>query len=137
MRYLGIDHGQKRTGLAVCDASETLVTPHQVIQTSNQEEQVRRIEEILIAEDIDAVVIGLPLNMDGSEGPRAKQVRHFARSLGCKIQCPIVFHDERLSSYEADHLSKDLELTRKRKKKRVDAIAAAAILQSFLEKNNS
>ena len=133
MRYLAIDHGQKRTGLAISDASETLVSPHAVIETASQQELVRRVAEIIRAEQIEAVVIGLPFNMDGSEGPRAQTVRQFASMLEIQANCPIILHDERLSSFEAYYLSGDLNLTRKKKKKRLDAIAAAAILRSFIE----
>jgi putative Holliday junction resolvase len=136
VRYLAIDHGQKRTGLAISDASETLVSPHAVIETSNQEELLRRILKVINQEQIDAVVIGLPLNMDDSEGPRAKRVRQFASGLEAQTDCPVILHDERLSSFEADCLSGDLNLTRKKKKKRLDAIAAAAILRSFIEQKS-
>ena len=136
MRYLGIDHGQKRTGLAISDASETLVSPHMVIETQSSTELLRQILLVLDAENIGAIVIGLPLNMDGSEGPRAKHVRVFAAELAAKTDCRITFHDERLSSFEADHLAVGLELTRKKKKKRLDAIAAAAILRSFIDQKN-
>lgn len=133
MRYLAIDHGDKRTGLAVCDASETIVSPHSVIETSNPQELLRRILRVLQEERIEAVVVGLPLNMDDTEGPRARKVREFAALLGKQSGCRIVFQDERLSSFEADHAGLELELTRKKKKKRLDAIAAAAILKSFIE----
>ncbi|MDH4202175.1 MAG: Holliday junction resolvase RuvX [Phycisphaerae bacterium] len=136
MRYLAIDHGQKRTGLAISDASETLVSPHAVIETSNQEELLRRILKVIDQEQIDAVVIGLPLNMDDSEGPRAKRVRQFVSGFEAQTNCPVILHDERLSSFEADCLSGDLNLTRKKKKKRLDAIAAAAILRSFIEQKS-
>jgi putative Holliday junction resolvase len=133
MRYLAIDHGQKRTGLAISDSSETLVSPHSVIETANEEELLRRISAVLGAEEIDAVVVGLPVNMDGTEGPRVRQVRQFVLMLQQRTDKPIHLHDERLSSFEADCLVGDLELTRKKKKKRLDAIAAAAILRSFFE----
>ena len=133
MRYLAIDHGQKRTGLAISDASETLVSPYAVIETTNQQELVRRITEIIRTEEVEAVVLGLPLNMDDTEGPRAKKVRQFGLVLQTQTDCLIILHDERLSSYEADFLSEELNLTRKKKKKRLDAIAAAAILRSFIE----
>jgi putative Holliday junction resolvase len=133
MRYLAIDHGQKRTGLAISDSSETLVSPHSVIETANEEELLRRISGVLDAEEIDAVVVGLPVNMDGTEGPRVRQVRQFVLMLQQRTDKPIHLHDERLSSFEADCLVGDLELTRKKKKKRLDAIAAAAILRSFFE----
>jgi putative Holliday junction resolvase len=133
VRYLAIDHGQKRTGLAVSDASETLVSPHSVIETANQEELVRRILDVVKAEEIEAIVIGLPINMDGTEGDRSKKVRQFVLEIQQKIDIPVHLHDERLSSFEAEYLVGDLELTRKKKKKRLDAIAAAAILRSFFE----
>jgi putative Holliday junction resolvase len=134
VRYLAIDHGQKRTGLAISDSSETLVSPHSVIETTNEEELSRRILAVLDAEEIDAVVVGLPINMDDTEGIRAKQVRQFVETLQQQTDRPIHLHDERLSSFEADCLAGDLELTRKKKKKRLDAIAAAAILRSFFER---
>lgn len=133
MRYLAIDHGEKRTGLAISDASETLVSPHSVIETTNAEELLRRISEVLDDEKIDAVVVGLPINMDGTEGPRSRKVRQFALAMQQRTDKQVYLHDERLSSFEADCLVGDLELTRKKKKKRLDAIAAAAILQSFFE----
>ena len=133
MRYLAIDHGQKRTGLAVSDASETLVSPHSVIETQNEDELLKRIISVVDEEKIEAVVIGLPFNMDGSEGPRAKKVRAFAKLLADRLRIPILFHDERLSSFEAEQLMVGMELTRKKKKKRLDAIAAAEILKGFLD----
>ncbi len=136
MRYLAIDHGQKRTGLAVSDASETLVSPHSVIATTSSQELLRQILLVLNSEEIDAIVVGLPMNMDGTEGPRAKQVRQFVSMLQQQTEKCVDLHDERLSSFEADHLAGDLELTRKKKKKRLDAIAAAAILRSFFEQKN-
>ena len=137
MRYLAIDHGQKRTGLAVSDASETLVSPHSVIETQSSTELLRRITAVIDDERIEAVVMGMPFNMDGSEGPRAGQVRHFAGLLGQQVSIPILFHDERLSSFEAENLMIGMELTRKKKKKRLDAIAAAAILRAFLDEKKN
>lgn len=137
MRFLAIDHGDKRTGLAVCDADETLAGPHSVIETQNQPYLAQSIAEIIQKESIEGVVLGLPLNMDDSEGPRVKRVRAFAKTLSRLTDVPIHFHDERLSSYMAESLFSGLALTRKDKKKRLDAVAAAAILQSFLEHRKS
>jgi len=136
VRYLAIDHGQKRTGLAISDASETLVSPHSVIATANPQELLRQILIVLDTEEIDAIVVGLPMNMDDTEGPRARQVRQFVLTLQQRTNKPVDLHDERLSSFEAEHLTGSLELTRKKKKKRLDAIAAAAILRSFFEQKN-
>ena len=137
MRYLAIDHGQKRTGLAISDASETLVSPHSVIETASEEELLRRISDVLVAEGIDAIVVGLPINMDGTESDRSRKVRQFVLAMQERTDKPVHLHDERLSSFEAGYLAGDLELTRKKKKKRLDAIAAASILRSFFEHENS
>lgn len=74
MRYLAIDHGDKRTGLAISDASETLVSPHSVIATGSEAELLRQVIAVVQQEQIQAIVVGMPYNMDGSEGPRAKKV---------------------------------------------------------------
>ena len=131
MRYLAIDHGQKRTGLAVCDAGETMASPLEVIENSTV--LIRKIKQALEDYRIQAIVIGLPFNMDGMEGPRAKEVRTFAARMQKDIDLPVHFFDERLSSYAAEQKLFDMELTRKKKKKRLDAIAAAEILQGFLD----
>ncbi|HOK95052.1 MAG TPA: 6-phosphogluconolactonase [Anaerohalosphaeraceae bacterium] len=132
MRYLAIDHGQKRTGLAVCDASETVITPHSVIDVSADSRLIEQISKVLKDEKIEAIVIGLPVNMDSTEGPRASAVRQFARRLAEQTACPIYFQDERLSSFEAKSLATEFDWTRQQKKKRLDALAAADILRSFL-----
>lgn len=132
MRYLAIDHGQKRTGLAVCDASETVVSPHSVIQTQSSTELLKQVLKVIQQEGIESLVIGLPFNMNDTEGPRAKEVRTFAKMLSEAAQIPVIFFDERLSSFEAEQLMVEMELTRKKKKKRLDAIAAAEILKGFL-----
>jgi putative Holliday junction resolvase len=137
VRYLAIDHGQKRTGLAISDASETLVSPHSVIETASEEELLRRISDVLVAEGIDAIVVGLPINMDGTESDRSLKVRQFVLAMQELTDKPVHLHDERLSSFEAGYLVGDLELTRKKKKKRLDAIAAASILRSFFEHENT
>lgn len=137
MRYLAVDHGLKRTGLAISDSSETLVTPHSVIETASQEELLRCILDVMKTEQIEAVVVGLPLNMDDTEGERTRQVRQFATTLQRQTDRSVYLHDERLSSFEADYLAGDLELTRKKKKKRLDALAAAAILQSYFEQKDT
>ena len=131
MRYLAIDYGGKRTGLAICDASETISSPLEVLATAG--DLVDRITAIVKREEIEGVVIGLPLNMDGSEGEAVKKVREFGDQLEERVDVPIEYHDERLSSFDAESRFIGSELTRKKKKKRLDAVAAAAILEAFLE----
>ena len=133
MRYLAIDYGTKRTGLAICDSDEIIVSPLAVIQ--GQKELIRRIAEVVKAENVGAVVLGLPLNMDDSEGPQAKLVLKFADRLKEHLDLPVHLQDERLSSFSAEQKLAAAEFTRRKRKKRLDAIAAAEILEVFLEKN--
>lgn len=131
MRYLAIDYGAKRTGLAICDRSETIASPLTVIP--GQYDVLQKIVKIVNAEGVEAIVLGLPLNMDDSEGPQAKIVRLFAEELKACIDIPIHFQDERLSTFAAEEKLAPVELGRKKTKKHLDAVAAAQILEAFLE----
>ena len=131
MRYLAIDYGDKHTGLAICDPAETIASPLVVIE--GQKELLKKITDIVRSENVEAIVLGLPLNMDDSEGFQAEQVFQFAERLKAHLQIPIHFQDERLSSFGAEEKLAPAEFTRKKKKKRLDAVAAAEILEAFLE----
>jgi putative Holliday junction resolvase len=131
MRYLAIDYGLKRTGLAVCDAGETLASPLAVVH--GRKDLIPRIRKVIASENIGAVVLGLPLNMDGSEGPQAKLVRSFAAELAGQVRVPIHLQDERLSSFEAEQKLQEMGLSRGKKREILDALAAADILQTFLD----
>jgi len=131
MRYLAIDYGDKRTGLAICDAGETIVSPLKVIH--GQKDLLKKITDIVDAEKVEAVVLGLPLNMDDSQGPQAKLVLKFADRLKANVDIPLHFQDERLSTFSAEEKLAAADFTRGKKKKRLDAVAAAEILEAFLE----
>jgi len=131
MRYLAIDYGAKRSGLAVCDRNETIASPLTVIQ--GQKQLLKKIADIVSAENIDAIVLGLPLNMDDSEGPQARIVLRFAAKLKEHLDIPVHLQDERLTSFGAQEKLACAELTREKRKKRLDAVAAAQILEAFLE----
>ena len=131
MRYLAIDYGDKHIGLAICDAAETIASPLTVIQ--GQTGLVKEIADVVKAENVEAIVVGLPLNMDDTEGPQAKLVLKFGEQLEEHLDIPIHFQDERLSSFSAEQKLAPARFTRGKKKKRVDAVAAAAILEAFLE----
>jgi putative Holliday junction resolvase len=131
MRYLAVDHGEKRTGLAICDRDENLASPLKVL--TGQAELIAQIVKVAKEENIEAIIVGLPLNMDSTEGPRAKSVRTFGVALESAAQLPVIYHDERLSSFDAEKKLAGLDLTRKKKKKHLDAVAAASILESFLD----
>jgi len=131
MRYLAIDYGVKHTGLAICDAAETIASPMTVIH--GQQDLLKKITDTIEAEKVEAIVIGLPLNMDDSQGPQARIVFKFADRLKERLNIPIHFQDERLSTFSAEEKLAAADFTRGKKRKRLDAIAAAEILEAFLE----
>ena len=135
MRYLAIDYGKKRTGLAVCDPTETIVSPLDVIKDNKC--LMSAIAELIETEKVGAIVLGLPLNMDDSTGPQARLVKKFARQLKKRIGIPIHLQDERLSSFAAEEKLAGIEIPKKKKKERLDALAAAHILETFLERKKT
>ena len=131
MRYLAIDYGSRRTGLAICDPTETIVSPLAVIDS--RKGLLEKITGFIESENVDAVVVGLPLNMDDSKGPQAQLVLKFTEQLKSKVKIPILMQDERLSSYAAEEKLAPAQFSRQKKKQRLDAIAAAEILELFLQ----
>ena len=133
MRYLAIDLGEKRTGVALGDDLTGIVSPHEVITTSSEAERFTRLKALIEWEGPGALVVGWPLNMDGSVGPAAQKCKAFADKLGEATRLPVHLHDERLSSAVADEQMAMSGLTHKQKKARRDALAAANILRGYFE----
>ena len=131
MRYLAIDYGLKRTGLAICDHNEKITSPLAVIPSNDK--LLDEIQQTIEREEVEAIVIGMPFNMDGSQGQQAKYVQAFAGKLETKSELPIYFQDERLSTFIAEEKLSSLKLKRNKKSRIIDAIAAAEILNAFLE----
>jgi putative holliday junction resolvase len=131
MRILSIDYGLKRTGIAICDPCEVVCSPLEVFE--GQSGLLVRIGQIATEYQAEAIVFGLPLNMDGSEGKQSEIVRSFAETVAKRLGIDIFFQDERLTSRQAERMMIDAGLTRKKKKKRLDAVAAAAILEAFID----
>jgi putative Holliday junction resolvase len=134
MRYLGIDYGDQRTGLAVCDPEEIITSPLGVFD--GKKGLCEHIAHIVKEQVIEAVVVGLPLNMNGTEGGQAKKVQQFVKQLHEHVEVPIYLQDERLSSFSAEQKVDHIAISKGKKKKRLDAIAAAEILEAFLEKKS-
>ena len=131
MRFLAIDFGGKNVGLAICDAEETIVSPLIVLDATN--DLINEIIDVINNQQAQGIVVGLPINMDDTEGPQAECVRDFVKKMQKHTSLPIYFQDERLSSFEAECKLAPAELTRKKKKKRLDAVAAAEILQTYID----
>ncbi len=137
MRYLAIDLGEKRTGVAIGDDLTGIVSPLDVIETSSENERFIRLRDLIEWEGPGALVVGWPLNMDGSAGPAALKCKAFADRLSQATRLPVHLHDERQTSEIADEQMAMSGLTHKQKKARRDALAAAAILRGFLEASAS
>ncbi|MBL9120119.1 MAG: Holliday junction resolvase RuvX [Phycisphaerae bacterium] len=134
MRYMAIDLGERRTGIATGDAITGLVQPRVVIEQSKGEELLRKLLVEINDFGPNRLVVGLPFNMDGTEGPAAKSVRAFVEQLASRAQVPIDYQDERLTSFAAEkHLDRSGR-TRKEKKELRDALAAAEILRDYLRR---
>lgn len=134
MRFLALDIGDKRTGLAVGDAETGIVSPLRTIERplAPGDELISEVSRAIDEHKPTALVIGLPLNMDDSEGPQAKKVRAFGERIGSATGLSVRYQDERLTSDAADWDMARTGLTRGQKKQRRDALAAAAILRDFL-----
>ena len=134
MRFLCIDPGDRRTGFALGDDVTRIATPLEVVTTSSDALRLAAILRVIEANDPGELVIGLPLNMDGSEGPQARKTRTLAQQIEQQTGLPVHLFDERLTSYAAESQLSELDLTHGGKKARRDALAAAVILRDFLER---
>ena len=132
MRIVSVDLGDVRTGLAAGDDVLRMVQPLMVIEERDEGRRLDRITGEIERHGADRIVVGLPLNMDGTEGPRAVMSRAFGSQLADRTGLPVEYQDERLTSFEADESLKGSGLTRKGRKRVQDAIAAASILEDWL-----
>ncbi len=131
---VGLDLGTKTIGVAVSDRLLGSATPLETIKRSKFTQDVAALMAIMKEREIGGIVLGLPRNMDGSEGPRAQSTRAFARNLTRLTELPITFWDERLSTVAAEKALLEADTTRKRRAEVIDHVAAAYILQGALDR---
>jgi len=131
---MGLDLGTKTIGIAVSDLSRTIASPLALIERKKFAADADALLKLAAEKEVAAFVIGLPLNMDGSEGPRAQATRAFAKNLAARTNLPIVFWDERLSTAAVTRTLIDADASRKRRGALVDKMAAAYILQGLLDR---
>ena len=133
--WLGLDLGEKTIGVAVSDTTRLIASPLELIRKSKFTLEAERLFKLMDARQVSALIIGLPTNMDGTEGPRAQSCRTFARNLDRIRPVNVAFWDERLSTSAVERfLIEDLDLNRKRRAEVVDRTAAAWILQGALDR---
>jgi len=133
-KLLGLDLGTKTIGVAISDAMRYAATPLETIKRSKFTQDAERLIALAAENQAVAIVLGLPLNMDGSEGPRVQSTRAFARNLSQKLDLPIAFWDERLSTAAVTRMMIDADLRRDRRAEIVDKLAASYILQGLLDR---
>lgn len=134
MRVLGLDIGERRIGVALSDPDGRIATPHVVLDAASAL-QGRALTDLLGDWDPGLIVIGIPVSLDGEEGPQAKRIREAAATLIERLDVPVVFQDERLSSAEAGRRMAEAGLSEKERRGKVDMVAASIILQSYLDAN--
>jgi putative Holliday junction resolvase len=135
MRILALDVGEARVGTAVSDPEERLAVPLEVVERREEETDLRSIAAIARREEAETLVVGLPLSLDGSRGPQARRVEAFARRLAARTSLPVELWDERLSTVQASRYQPERRRRQRGGRRAVpgDAVAAAIILQSFLD----
>src|SRR5688500_12480904 len=138
MRTLAIDLGTRRVGLAICDEGGRFATPFDVLFVTSPQQAIDAIVALMKKEAIERLLVGMPLHMDDSVGSAARNTQSWAKELSTLTGKPVVFVDERLSSFSAEQGLNERKrggekITRKRRKEKLDAIVAAELLQAFLD----
>lgn len=131
---MGLDLGTKTIGVAISDRLLSVATPTETIKRKKFSSDAARLLEIAAHREVAGLVLGLPRNMDGSEGPRCQSTRAFARNLESLTDLPITFWDERLSTVAAERALLEADATRKRRAEVIDNVAASYILQGVLDR---
>ena len=132
-RLIGLDLGSKRIGVSICDERQSIATPFKTIDKTNTNELIAQLKEIINEYDIKGVIIGNPLNMDGSSGRSAQSVKDTSQKIEENINIPICLWDERLSTVGAFNLSSQLDINVSKREKKIDENAAAFILQGAID----
>ena len=132
-RLLGIDPGKNRVGLAISDENKLVSTPFKTIIKKNNSNFINEIREIINENNIKGIVVGNPINMDGSRGPSSQSANDFAKYLSNNISIPVTMWDERLSSEAAFNLSSNLDINTSKKVEKLDQNAASFILQGAID----
>ena len=132
-RLIGLDLGSKRIGVSICDEKQLIATPYKTINRASANELINELKAIIDDNNIKGIIIGNPLNMDGSSGKSAQSVKDISTNIETKINIPICLWDERLSTVGAFNLSSQLDVNVSKREKKIDENAAAFILQGAVD----
>lgn len=133
MRWIGLDVGERRIGVALSDPLEITAQGHSVLKRVGLRKDLEELQKIIIDNEVTGLVLGLPVNMNGSHGPMTEKIRHFATALEKVSGLTPVFWDERLSTMAAQRVLIEADMSRSRRRETVDQVAATIILQNFLD----
>ena len=136
-RLIGLDLGSKRIGVSICDEKQLIATPYKTIHKSKYNELIEELKNIIQENDIKAIIIGYPLNMDGSSGSSAQSVNDVSKNIDKEIDVDVCLWDERLSTVGAFNLSSQLDVNVSKREKNIDQNAAAFILQGAIDYLNN
>jgi putative Holliday junction resolvase len=136
-RLIGLDLGSKRIGVSICDERQSIATPYKTINRISTDNLIDELKEIIKENDIKGIVVGNPINMDGSSGPSAQSVKDISINISKSIDLPVCLWDERLSTVGAFNLSSQLDVNISKKIKKIDQNAAAFILQGAIDYLNN
>lgn len=134
MRILGLDYGERRIGVALSDPLSLTAQGLEVIERTSLKKDLAYIRELVLTRDVQRVVVGLPRSMDGSIGTKAKETLSFVERLKNQLLIPVVTYDERLSTVEAERSLISSDVSRKKRKRVMDKVAAVIILQGYLDR---
>ena len=132
-RLMGLDVGEKTIGLAISDVSRMIASPLLTIARKNFKSDYLQLKEQIDKHDVSALIIGYPINMNGSEGPRCQSIRQFVRNVEERTPIATLLYDERMSTMAVNRTMLDADLSRQRRGELVDKLAAGYILQGFLD----
>ena len=136
-RLIGLDLGSKRIGVSICDEKQLIATPYKTILKSKNNELIEELKNIIQENDIKAIIIGYPLNMDGSSGSSAQSVNDVSKNIDKEIDVDVCLWDERLSTIGAFNLSSQLDINVSKREKNIDQNAAAFTLQGAIDYLNN
>ena len=136
-RLIGLDLGSKRIGVSICDEKQLIATPYKTLHKSKNNELIEELKNIIQENDIKAIIIGYPLNMDGSSGSSAQSVNDVSKNIDKEIDVDVCLWDERLSTVGAFNLSSQLDVNVSKREKNIDQNAAAFILQGAIDYLNN
>ena len=136
-RILALDHGTKRIGVALSDELRIIAQPLEFIPAEPVEKFFERLKQLIAEKQVELIIVGMPRNLDGTYGSAGEKVREFVAALNARLSVPIQTLDERLTSVQANHVLLQANVRRADRKQKVDAMAAAILLQCFLDSQTS